>query len=216
MRRGRTAWIVGLLAASAIATLLPITLGRYRLEALPFLCLAAAQALRLTVIMIRLRRWSGAALHAGAIGGVAVFLFWSWPPSWLRPNFRQSLQLMDRNISMDVYGSQRRFVRAADEAAELAAAAKAIPGAAQEALQTRRDEIICLVFGMIDAIRAGDNSQADALQSRATRRVFGGPAERRFSQDELAGFLGERFPQAIAEQLAEVLLAPTPTGAASH
>ena len=216
VRRRRTAWVLGLLAASAIATLLPITLGRYRLEALPFLCLAAAQALRLTVVMIRRRRWAGAALHASAIGGVAVLLFWSWPPSWLRPNFRQSLQLMDRNISMDVYGSQRRFVRAADEAAELAAAAKAIPGAAQEALQARRDEIICLVFGMIDAIRAGDNSQADALQSRATRRVWGGPAERRFSQDELAGFLGERFPQAIAEQLAEALLAPAQTGAASH
>lgn len=84
----------------------------------------------------------------------------------------------------------------------------AVPGAAQEALQARRDEITCLVFAMIDAIRSGDTRLADALQQRAHRRVSGNSFERAFTRDEVAAFLAQRFPPHIAGQLAAMLLSP--------
>jgi len=215
-RRGRTPWVVGILAANAAAILLPIALGRYRLEALPLLAIGAAQTLRLAVIGLRQRRWRLMAIPAGATAVLALLLFWLWPPSWLRTNLRQSLQLMDRNISMDVYGNQRRFVKAADEAAELSIAASALPGAEQERLQARRDEITCLIFALIDSIRSGDTQLADSLQQRAVRRANGGATERRFTREEVAAFLAQRFPPHIAGQLAEMLLAPAATEASPH
>ena len=207
-RRGRAPWVAGLLAANAVAILLPIALGRYRLEALPLLALGAGQTLRLVVVGVRRHRWRLLFVPSGVVAALALLLFWLWPPSWLRPNLRQSLQLLERNISMDIYSSQRRFVRAADEAAALAAAAATVPTAEPERLQARRDEITCLVFAMIEAIRAGQPQRADQLHQRAHRRMNGGPAERRLAPDEVAAFLAQRFPPAIARQLAEMLLAP--------
>jgi hypothetical protein len=207
-RRGRMSWIVGILAANAVAILLPIALGRYRLEALPLLAIGAAQTFRIAVIGLRRRHWWLVASPVGAAAALALLLFWLWPPSWLRTNLRQSLQLMDRNISMDVYSNQRHFVKAADEAAELSIAASALPVAGQERLQARRDEITCLVFAMIDAIRSGDTRLADTLQQRAHRRVGGNSFERAFTRDEVAAFLAQRFPPHIAGQLAAMLLSP--------
>jgi hypothetical protein len=210
-RRGRTPWIVGILAANTIAVLLPIALGRYRLEALPLLAIGAAQTLRIVVTGLRRQRWRLVAIPIGAAATLALLLFWLWPPSWLRPNLRQSLQLMDRNISMDVYGNQRHFVKAADEASDLSIAAAGIPGAEHERLQARRDEIICLVFAIGDAVRLGNPQLADTVAQRARRRALGGPGERRFTQEEVAKFLSQRFPPQIAGQMAEILLPSAPS-----
>ena len=215
-RRSRRPWVAGILMANAVAILLPIALGRYRLEALPLLAIGAAQTLRLAGATLHRRRWSILALQTGTVVALALLLFWLWPPAWLRPNLRQTLQLLDRNISMDVYGHQRHFVKAADEAAELSLAAASVPGAAQERIQARQDEITCIVFAMIDAIRSGNPQLADTFQERAQRRVNGGAAERRFTRDEVVAFLAQRLPRPIAGQLAEVLLSPAPASASPH
>ena len=215
-RRSRRPWVAGILMANAVAILLPIALGRYRLEALPLLAIGAAQTLRLAGATLHRRRWTILPLQTGTVVALALVLFWLCPPAWPCPNLRQTLQLLDRNISMDVYGHQRHFVKAADEAAELSLAAASVPGAAQERIQARQDEITCIVFAMIDAIRSGNPQLADTFQERAQRRVNGGAAGRRFTRDEVVAFLAQRLPRPIAGQLAEVLLSPAPAGASPH
>jgi hypothetical protein len=211
-RRSRSPWVAGILAANAIAILLPIALGRYRLEALPLLAIGAAQLLRLVIIELRRRTWNRLVLHIGAAAALALLLFWLWPPAWLRTNFRQSLQLMDRNIATDVFAHQRRFEKAADEADELSAKAAEFPAAERERIQALEDEITCLVFAMIDAARSGNPQLADKFLQRAHRGVNDGPSGRRFTEDEVAAFLAQRFPLPIAGQLAEILLTPAPAG----
>jgi hypothetical protein len=198
-RRGRTPWVVGILAANAAAILLPIALGRYRLEALPLLAIGAAQTLRLAVIGLRQRRWRLMAIPAGATGRSSR----CFSSGCGRPRGSdQSPPVAPAHGPEHLDGCQRqprRFVKARRRwRAELSIAASALPGAAQERLQARRDEITCLIFALIDSIRSGDTQLADSLQQRAVRCANAARRSAVSQREEVAAFLRKRFPPHIA------------------
>ncbi len=209
-RRGRALWIGGILAANAVAVLLPIALGRYRLEALPLLAIGAGQMLRLGVIELRRRRWTSLALGAGGVVGLGLLCQWMWPPAWLPWDLRQSLQIVERGASIYIYSEQHRYEEAADEAAELSARAALFPGGREEEVRARQSEIVSLVLGTLKAAEAGDRPQATSFFERARQRVQNGVTAKLLTPRDVALVLAQNFPREMAEQLTGMLFSASP------
>lgn len=214
-RHTRRPWIIGILAANAVAILLPIALGRYRLEALPLLALAAGYLLRFLVVALRGRRWNTFALGAGAAVGGAALLHAAWPPAWLPWSERQSLQIVERGAAICIFTDRKEFERAADEARDLAARAARFPEAEAEAMHARLSEVLSLVHAALHANRTDDAPRAIRALERARARIIGGPAERRLPAERLVSFLAQSFPPPVAEQIAAVLLSGEPLAPAT-
>ncbi len=214
-RHLRRPWIVGILAANTVAVLLPIALGRYRLEALPLLALAAGHFLRFLVVTLRARRWNAFALGAGGATGVAILVHATWPPAWLPWSERQALQMVERAAAICIFSDRREHERAADEAAALAAQAGRFPEGDEEATRARLSEVLSLVHAAIEANRTNDESRALRVLERARTRIVGGATERRLPAERVVAFLAQSFPAAVAEQIAALLLSSEPLGPAA-
>ncbi len=214
-RHARRPWIVGILATNAVAVLLPIALGRYRLEALPLLALAAGHFLRFLVITVRAHRWPAFALGAGAVAGVAILIQATWPPAWLPWSERQSLQIVERGAAICIFSDRQEHERAADEAAALAAQAARFPEGEEEATRARLSEVLSLVHAAIQANRSNDEPRALRVLERARTRLIGGATERRLPAERVIAFLAQNFPAQVAERIAALLLADEPLAPAA-
>ncbi len=209
-RDARKRWIPGIVVANAVAILLPIALGRYRLEALPLLALAAGHGLRFAVVAFRARRWSRFALAAGAPAAVALLLQLVWPPAGLPWNPRQALQIVERGAAICIFSDRKQFERAADEAAALAARAGRFPEGEEEADRARLSEVLSLVHAAVQANQSDDAARGVRALERARARIVGNRMERPLPPSTVATFLAQNFPRPIAERIAGVLLSTAP------
>ena len=215
-RKDRGLWVAGILATNTIAILVPNALGRYRLEALPLLALGAAQTINLAVVHYRTRSWKRLALCGTTVVSIALLTQWAWPPSWLQWDPRQSIQLSDRAKSMKVFCHQRRYMEAADEAADLSATASLFPAAQSEIPKARNDEIAFLVSAMMDATESNNLRRVNEAVRRARQRVHGATPGECLTRQEVTDILTGITPPGIAPQFADLLLAPPAAEPASY
>lgn len=209
-RSRRFPWIVGILVSNTLAITLPIALGRYRLEALPLLAISAGHLLHSLVILARRRDWGRLAMHGGAVAALAILCFGIWPPPWIPWNPRQSLQIVERGAAICIFTDQKKFEKAADESAALTAQASLFPEGEAEAIQARQSEILSLMFALMEANQAGDETRGANALLRARARVVGGLSERRLTPAEVGSFLAQQLPRPIAARLTAILLSTDP------
>lgn len=214
LRKGRALWVSGILVAHSVALLLPIALGRYRLEALPLLAVGAAQTIQLTVVYWHSRRWNRLAL---SFGFVAALVLLSHAGAGLE-RFRrlagtevlpwtklQLLALPNRIVSLRVFTTRNHFIAAADESADLAEAASRYEDTRTYVGQAHNSEIRFLVRAAVAASQTGNQLRAAEVVQRARKRVASIPAAERLATKDLAAFLAQDLPAPIALRFAEFL-----------